>query len=79
MQHAEAMLKLLLFGNLASGKSLLAERWLQRHMAFEFISIDACRMMFGDGEHPADDMDRRRSVVGLEQPGYPQDPDPCAK
>lgn len=54
MQHAEAMLKVLLFGNLGAGKSHLAERILLRFPAFELVSIDAYRRQHGDGSMEAE-------------------------
>jgi adenylate kinase family enzyme len=54
MQHAQAMLKVLLFGNLGAGKSHLAERVLLRLPAFDLHSIDAYRRQRGDGSIEAE-------------------------
>jgi adenylate kinase family enzyme len=59
------MLKVLLFGNLGSGKSHLAERSRQRFPAFELVSIDAQRRMYGDGTQEAERLAKEQFLHGV--------------
>lgn len=61
------MLKVLLFGNLGSGKSHLAERSLQRFPAFELVSVDAYRRKYGDGTQEAERLAKDRFIRGVIQ------------
>jgi adenylate kinase family enzyme len=65
------MLKVLLFGNLGSGKSHLAERFIQRHPIYEHVAIDAFRRTHGDGTMARERVAKERFILSV-QPGIPQ-------
>ena len=65
------MLKVLLFGNLASGKSHLAARLLERYPAYEQVSIDDHRRKYSDGSTTGERL-AKQSFISSVMPGAKQ-------
>jgi adenylate kinase family enzyme len=66
MQHEEDGMKILIFGNLASGKSYIAGKIKEMLPHLEYLSIDDFRRQFGDGTKEKEQMAKQMFFNGIQ-------------